>query len=91
VPNGYSVNIVMQPGTSCDFSTETVKGSATTHLGIAAGGFFAPMTPGIYCFEAQHPNQAGLGSGMQRDVVWSAATSNIETIVVVAPTTSTTT
>jgi uncharacterized protein YjbI with pentapeptide repeats len=82
VPNGYAVNVVIQPGNTCDFSTETLKASSTLHLGLSVGAFPAPTTPGTYCFEVQHPTQRGLGTGREQAVVWSAATSNSETVTV---------
>jgi len=91
VPSGYTVNVVVQPGSTCDFSTMVLETSPTVHLGVRVGRFPAPTTPGTYCFEVQHPAQHGLGTGQERAVVWSAATSNSEVVTVVATTTSITT
>ena len=82
VPDGYSVKLVMQPGITCDFSTQTTIGSVDTELGVAGGVFHAPTTPGTYCLQLQHPSQVGLGSGRQKVVDWLPAASDKEVIVV---------
>lgn len=82
VPDGYSVDLVVQAGSTCDFSTASAVVSTSTTLGVAAGLFHAPTTPGTYCYELQHPTQVGLGTGKQKLVAWLPTASDKEVVIV---------
>jgi len=67
VPSTYTIDI-QQTGGSCDFTSPTVRVSATG--ATANGTFAAPSTPGVYCYRARHQQQSISG------VTWATANSN---------------